>query len=107
VLYQPTKRAVSALITCVCVSQCRLCLSSISLGVSVERDSATVFALGESCEGDDLKEVIDTKYCYGSSDERTNVRLTNRNLVRGCFKGISERYKLSSAGNSEVKFCCS
>jgi len=89
------------------VSQCRLCLSCISLGVSVERDSATVFALGGRAEGDDLKEVTDTKYCYGSSDERKNVRLTNRNLVRGCVKGIAERYKLSPAGNSEVKFCCS
>jgi hypothetical protein len=58
-------------------------------------------------EGDDLKEVTDTKYCYGNSGEQMNVRLRNRNLVMGCVQGTAERYKLSPGGNSEVKFCCS
>jgi hypothetical protein len=58
-------------------------------------------------EGDDLEEVTDTKYCYGYSDEQTDVRLRNTNLVRGRVKGTAERYKLPPAGNSEVKFCCS
>jgi len=58
-------------------------------------------------EGDGLKEVTDTKYCYGSSDEQTNVRLRNTNLVRGCVKCRAERDKLPPAGNSEVKLCCS
>jgi len=58
-------------------------------------------------EGDDLKQVTDTKDCYGNSDEQTNVRLRNTNLVRGCVKGTAERYKVQPAGNSEVTFCCS
>lgn len=59
-------------------------------------------------EGDDLEEVTDTKYCYGNSDEQTNmtnVRLRNTNWVRGLVKGIAERYKLPPAGNSELVDC--
>jgi hypothetical protein len=57
--------------------------------------------------GDDLKEVTDTKYCYGNSDEQTNVRLRNTILVRGCVKGRAKGHRLSPAGTSEVKFYCS
>jgi hypothetical protein len=93
---------------------CVFTMSSLSLvhiaRCLVERDRAGCMLrlclhLGRA-EGVDLKEVIDTKYCYGNSDEQTNVRLRNTNLVGGCVKGTAERYKLP-AGTSEVKFCCS